>query len=168
MSLKDVFLPEFDQEMASTRRVLERLPESGLSFQPHAKSMSLGRLASHIAELPGWGVSTFELEELDLNPPGGPGYNPTIYDTRQEILANFDANVAKARAAIAAASDQDFFVNWSLLNSGQNIFTMPRAAVLRGFVFSHLIHHRGQLTVYLRLNDIPLPSIYGPTADEPM
>ena len=168
MSLKDALLPEFDQEMASTRRVLERIPERGLSWKPHAKSMSFGQLAAHVAEVPGWTAPTLLREELDLNPPGGPAYKTPEYDTRQEILDLFDKNAAEARAAISQTGDEEFLVPWTLLNGGQAFFTMPRAAVMRGFVMNHLVHHRAQLTVYLRLNDIPVPSVYGPSADEPV
>lgn len=168
MSLKDALLPEFDQETASTRRVLERIPEHGLSWKPHAKSMSFGNLAGHVAELPSWVVPTLTQESLDLNPPGGPAYKTPDFDTRQEILDLFDRNVAQARAALAQTSDEAFLVPWTLLSDGQAFFTMPRAAVMRGFVMNHLIHHRAQLTVYLRLNDIPVPSVYGPSADEPV
>lgn len=168
MSLKDALLPEFDQEMATTRRLLERLPESGLGWTPHAKSMTLGHLATHLAEVPGWARPTLTQESLDLNPPGGEGYKPPVFDTRREILELFDRNVAAAREALGQTGDEAFMVPWTLLSGGQAFFTLPRVAVLRSFVLSHLIHHRGQLTVYLRLNDIPLPSVYGPTADEPM
>jgi uncharacterized damage-inducible protein DinB len=106
--------------------------------------------------------------ELDLNPPGGPSFTPPDFGSTTGTLARFDDNVKKAREAIAAASDADFMVPWTLKNHGHVIFTLPRVAVLRSFVVNHIIHHRGQLSVYLRLRDVPLPSIYGPTADEPM
>jgi uncharacterized damage-inducible protein DinB len=166
MSLKDALLAEFDQETASTRKVLERIPERGLAWKPHEKSMSFGQLAAHLAEVPGWTVPTLTQESLDLNPPGGESYKTPDFDTRQEILDLFDANIAQARTALAQTGDEAFMVPWTLLSGGQAFFTLPRAAVMRGFVMNHMIHHRAQLTVYLRLNDIPVPSVYGPSADE--
>jgi uncharacterized damage-inducible protein DinB len=166
MSLSATLLPEFDNETATTRRVLERLPERGLGWQPHARSMTMGRLASHIAELLAWIATTLSSESLDFAPPGGAPWTPASFDTRQEILDLFDRNRAEARRALEAATDEEMKVSWSLLKGGHTIFTLPRVAALRGMVFNHIVHHRGQLSVYLRLNDIPVPSIYGPTADE--
>lgn len=166
MSLAQSLLPEFDHEMASTRKALERVPEAKFGWKPHEKSMTLGRLASHLAELPAWTASTFDVDELDLAPPGGGGYKPVEHKTRQQVLDHFDAMAAKGRAALAGAADAEFFKPWTLKNGGQTVFTMPKVAVLRSFVMNHMIHHRGQLTVYLRLNDVPVPSIYGPSADE--
>ncbi len=165
MAIKDALLPEFDHEMATTRTLLQRVPVDP-NWKPHGKSMTLGRLSAHVSELPGWGVTTMTTTELDFNPPGGQPYVSPTYDTTAALVKAFDDNVAAARSAIAAASDGDMMVNWSLKNSGQTILTMPRVGVLRTFVMNHLIHHRAQLGVYLRLKDIPLPSIYGPTADE--
>jgi uncharacterized damage-inducible protein DinB len=128
--------------------------------------MTLGRLAGHVAELPGWGKTTLEETELDLSPAGGPAYSPVLFTTREQTLTTFDAMVAGARAALAKASDGDFMVPWTLKSGGHTIFTMPRIAVVRSFMMNHLIHHRAQLGVYLRLNDIPLPGSYGPSADE--
>jgi len=159
-------LPEFDHEMATTRKVLERVPDDKLAWKPHEKSMSLGRLALHLAEIPHWAAEVLKSAEFDIMPPGAPPYQPKEARSRQEILAEFDKNAAEARAAIAGASDAEFAGNWSLLAGGRNIFTQPRAGVVRGMVMSHLIHHRGQLTVYYRLNGVPVPSIYGPSADE--
>jgi uncharacterized damage-inducible protein DinB len=167
MSMSQMILPEFEQEMATTRKFLERVPEGKGDWRPHPKSMTLGRLAGHVAELPGWGVTTLAQTELDFAPAGGPTYEPTIFTSREKALRLFDDGVKACRAAIRAASDQDFMVPWSLKRGGQTLMTMPRAAVMRGFVLSHLIHHRAQLGVYLRLNDVPIPSSYGPTADEP-
>ncbi len=166
MSLAQSLLPEFDHEMASTRRTLERVPEERFGWKPHGKSMSLGRLASHLAEIPTWGSVTVETAELDMSPPGGPPYKAADFPTRAQVLAQFDVAVVRARTAIAGATDADLFEPWTLKNSGQVIFTMPKIAVLRSFVLNHLIHHRGQLTVYLRLNDVAVPSLYGPSADE--
>lgn len=165
MSIAESVLPELDNEMATTRRLLERVPPN-LDFKPHPKSFSLGDLAAHIANLPVWGVMTMQQTELDLNPPGGPGWTPPKYGSKDDNLRNFDQNVANARAALAAASDPDYLVGWTLKNAGATIFTMPRVVVIRAFVLNHIIHHRGQLSVYLRMNEVPVPSIYGPTADE--
>ncbi|MCC6931451.1 MAG: DinB family protein [Gemmatimonadaceae bacterium] len=166
MSIAQSILPEFDHEMATTRKLLERAPEAQFGWKPHEKSMSLGQLANHLAALPFWGVVTMKEVELDMNPPGGEGYKTPRLATVAEILAAFDDNVGKARAAIASSGDADFMVAWSLKNAGHTIFTMPRIAVLRTFVINHEIHHRGQFSVYLRLHNVPVPSIYGPTADE--
>ena len=166
MAIKESILPEHDHEMATTRKLLERIPEQNAAWKPHAKSMSLGHLGVHLSQLPLWGAVTMQETELDLNPPGGPAFKTPDFESTAALLARFDDHVAQARAAIAAASDPDFMVPWTLKNGGHTIFTMPRVACLRTFVVNHLIHHRGQLSVYLRLNDVPVPSIYGPSADE--
>lgn len=168
MSLSQTLLPEYDQEMATTRRVLERVPEDKFSWQPHEKSMSLGRLATHVAELAGWAKTFLQDDSFDLAPPGGGGYQPQTAPSRSGLLEMFDKNVANTRAAIEATDDATFMQEWSLLKGGQAIFTLPRVAVLRTMMFNHVIHHRGQLTVYLRLTGTPVPSVYGPTADEGM
>jgi uncharacterized damage-inducible protein DinB len=162
MSLSDALIPEFDMEMANTRRALERVPMDKASWQPHPKSMTLGRLAVHLAELPGWASTTVNTDELDF----ASGYNPPKAETTQDLLALFDKNVGEARAALAGASDETWQKGWTLRRGDHVIFTMPKIAVHRGFTMNHIIHHRGQLTVYLRLNDVAVPSIYGPSADE--
>lgn len=166
MSIAQSILPEFEHEMSTTRKLIERTPIAQMAWKPHEKSMSLGQLVAHLATLPGWGVVTMAQTELDLNPPGGPGYKTPEFDSVDGLLAEFDKNVAGSRAAIAAGADPDFMVGWTLKNGGHSIFTLPRIAVLRTFVMNHVIHHRGQYSVYLRLNNVPLPSMYGPTADE--
>jgi len=166
MGMNQALLGEFDHEMANTRKTLERVPEDKFGWKPHEKSMSLSRLASHLAEIPGWTVNTIDSESLDLAPPGAPPYQPTTPGSRKEILDLFDKNVAAARAALGRAGDDHLMKPWSLLKAGQTIFTMPRVAIFRGFIMSHTIHHRAQLGVYLRLNNIPVPAIYGPSADE--
>jgi uncharacterized damage-inducible protein DinB len=166
MSFVDALLPEFDREMAVTRRLLERLPDDQFRWQPHPKSMTLGRLAEHLAELPHWASATITQDGIDMAAGRPDGYAPPT--TREAVLAMFDANVARARAVLTGRSDAELLAPWSLQKAGQTIFTMPKVAVLRSFVFSHMIHHRGQLSVYLRLHDVPLPSIYGPSADEAM
>jgi len=166
MGLGQALLPEFDQEMANTRRSLERVPEDKFGWKPHEKSMTMGRLATHLAELPGWALNAIEKDSLDLAPPGGPAYQPLTASSRKEILAMFDNNVAAARVAISRVSDDHLSQTWTLLFGGNKVFSRPRIAVLRNAVLNHSIHHRAQLGVYLRLNNLPVPSIYGPSADE--
>jgi uncharacterized damage-inducible protein DinB len=168
MSIADILLPEFDQEMANTRRALERVDESQLAWKPHERSMTLGRLASHVAELPGWAASVLAEDSYDIAPADRPApYSPSNFSSHQEILDAFDASIATARKAIAATDDARMFQPWTLLRAGETVFTLPRAAVLRTMLFNHVVHHRGQLTVYLRLTGAKVPSIYGPSADEP-
>jgi uncharacterized damage-inducible protein DinB len=162
MAIKDVLLPEFDHEMGVTRKVLERVPEDKFGWQPHEKSMTLGRLAGHLAEIPGWTKETLVKNELDM----GGDYTPDIPKTRADVLAKFDKMVAAAREIIGSTSDAEFMAPWTFKNKGQVVFTMPKAVVLRGFVLNHNVHHRGQMSVYLRLTGVPVPSIYGPSADE--
>jgi uncharacterized damage-inducible protein DinB len=166
MKLSEMMLPEFDHEMANTRKTLERVPDEKLDWKPHEKSFSLGGLATHLANIPSWTANTFDQDELDIAPPGAPPFRLEQAKSRSELLKAFDKNVAAARAALAGASDASWQGSWSLLNGGNKIFTLPRTAVMRGFVMNHLIHHRAQLGVYLRLLDVPVPSIYGPSADE--
>jgi uncharacterized damage-inducible protein DinB len=166
MSLGGALLPEFDQEMANTRRTLERVPEDKFDWKPHPKSMTMGRLATHLAELPGWAIATVEKDSHDLAPPGGQGFQPATAKTRKELLSLFDANVDGARTAISHACDDHLAETWTLLVAGNRIFSRPRLAVLRNSVLNHSIHHRAQLGVYLRLNNLPVPAIYGPSADE--
>lgn len=167
MALGEALLPEFDQEMASTRKTLERVPEDKFGWKPHDKSGTMGWLATHLANIPSWVKTTLEQDSLDLAPPGGgsPGPIPPA-KTRRELLKMFDKNVAAARAAISRASDVVLSQPWTLLSGGKAIFTLPKMAVLRSFVMNHSIHHRAQLGVYLRLSNIPVPAIYGPSADE--
>jgi uncharacterized damage-inducible protein DinB len=161
MAIADALLPEFDREMTTTRKLLERVPEDRLAWKPHAKSWSLGELATHVATLPGWGAATLNLAEIDMTGPPN-----TAATSRADLLGRFDKNVAETRAALVGKSDAEMMAPWSLKQSGRTVFTMPKAAVWRGFVLNHIVHHRGQLSVYLRLNDVPVPSIYGPSADE--
>ncbi|MGE3314361.1 MAG: DinB family protein [Planctomycetaceae bacterium] len=166
MSYAESILPEFDAEMASTRKVLERVPEDRIDWKAHAKSNTIGWNANHIAEIPGWVEGTLTQTEWDFAPVGGEPYRTPSFRTRKEILDFFDANVASARRAIAAVKDEELPKMWTLLNGGEVIITMPRAAVIRTFILNHLIHHRAILCVYLRLNDIPVPGMYGPSGDE--
>ena len=165
MALKDTILPEFDHEMGTTRRLLERVPEADFAWKPHEKSFSLGHLAGHIANIPTWVVITMDEASYDVA-AGGDDARPKPPASVAALLETFDANVKKARAKIDEQPDPAFFGPWTLKNGAADVFTMPKIAVLRSFVMNHLIHHRGQLTVYLRLRNVPLPSIYGPTADE--
>jgi uncharacterized damage-inducible protein DinB len=164
MTITELLLPEFDHEMASTRRVLERVPETKFDWKPHPKSFSMGDLASHIANMIGWGETTMNATEFDVA-----GVTPEQMNrcakSSAELLSWFDANVANVRKALAK-SDAEYFVPWSLKRGPQVMFTMPRVACMRSFVMNHVIHHRAQLTVYLRLNNIPVPGLYGPSADE--
>ena len=162
MTISEMLLPEFDQEMANTRKLLERVPEEKFAWKPHDKSMTLGRLASHVAELPGWATVTVNQDSLNLT-SDMKAFQAT---SRQELLDTFDKNAAEARQAIAGASDAHLGKTWSLKMNGQPVFSLPRATVLRGFVMNHLIHHRAQLGVYYRLNGVLIPGMYGPSADE--
>ena len=165
MGMSESLLPEFDNEMASTRKTLERVPHDNPDWKPHEKSTAIGGLATHLSNIPTWAVYAINQDSLDLAPGGKPLPHAELL-TSQDALLAADANVAKARGAIAGASDAEFFKPWSLMTNGNTLVTMPKIAVLRTFVMNHLIHHRAQLGVYLRLNDIPVPSIYGPSADE--
>jgi len=167
MAIRDGILPEFDNEMKTTRKTLERVPEGKGDWKPHEKSMTLGRLAGHMAELPTFATRALTSDSFDVRPAGGaPPRQPLVMTSRQQLLEAFDTNVAAAREAISKASDEDFMKTWSVLAGGKPMMTMPKVAVVRTFALSHLIHHRGQLSVYLRLNNEPVPSIYGPSADE--
>jgi uncharacterized damage-inducible protein DinB len=163
MALKDALLPEFDHEMGTTRRLLERVPDADLTWKPHEKSFSLGHLAAHLANLLTWvdiacDNAIFDVLTLDNRSRDA--------ESSADILRTFDANVRRARARIAEQTDSSLLSPWTMTQGQHEMFTMPKAAVLRTFVMNHMIHHRGQLTVYLRLRNVPLPSIYGPTADE--
>jgi len=166
MKITDALLPEFDQEAASTRKVLERVPDDKLTWKPHPKSFSMGSLATHIANMMGWTVDTIAKDSFDIAPVGAPPYKEEPVKSRKELLEKWDKGVTAARAAIAGASDEHLMQPWSLMAGGQTLFTMPRIGCIRSFVMNHTIHHRAQLGVYLRLNDIPVPAIYGPSADE--
>ena len=166
MTLSQALLPEFDHEFANTRKTIERVPDDQLGWKPHEKSFSMGELAIHLAEIPQWAPVTIEQDSFDMTPPGAqPREHPKL-SSRKEILEMFDQGVARARAAIAAASDEQWMKPWSLLKGGQILMTMPRIAVARSFILNHNVHHRAQLGVYLRLNNLPVPALYGPSADE--
>jgi len=164
MAIRDMLLPEYDQEMANTRKLLERLPERIPDYKPHPKSMTFQQLAGHVAELSGWAKETFTKEVLEFDMEN---YVPFLPKTRKEVLDKFDENSKAGRTALAAAKDSDFDVLWTLKTTkGETILAMPRSACYRGMVMNHLIHHRAQLGVYLRLNEIEVPGMYGPSADE--
>jgi uncharacterized damage-inducible protein DinB len=166
MKISDALLTEFDQEMANTRKTLERVPEDKFDWRPHPKSFTMIALGTHIANMAGWTVDVIAKDSFDVAPPGAPPYKEELASSKKELLERFDKAVAAARAAIAGASDEHFMANWAFLQGGKTVFTMPRIVCMRMFIMSHTIHHRAQLGVYLRLNDIPVPAIYGPSADE--
>ena len=164
MTISEIFLAELRQEAEGTRRLLERVPDDKLSWRPHEKSFHLGRLAGHIAEIPGWVAPTLHQPQLDMADWDAKPFDPA---SRAELMEGFERQLADAIAAFEKPIDNASYGEpWSLLQDGQAFFTMPKSAVIRAFVLNHIVHHRGQLTVYLRENDVPLPSIYGPSADE--
>lgn len=163
MGIIEPILEEFTQESANTRRILTRVPEEHFAWKPHAKSMPLGHLASHLAEIPQWVGAILTQEEIDIDPET---YSPWRAKSQAEMVEAFDGHVAKAKEAMAGQADDALLTPWRLKMKGQVRFEMPRCRVLRGMILNHSIHHRGQLEVYLRLKDVPLPAIYGPSADE--
>jgi uncharacterized damage-inducible protein DinB len=165
MPIADLLLPEFDIEMAVTRRVLERVPGDRGEWKPHPKSFAMGHLAQLVARMPGWATAIMTLPELDIAPVDGPAQGYT-FEATETLLAEFDRGAAEGRAAIAAASDEDFQVQWTLKAGGHAVDARPRYLMLRTSMLNHLVHHRAQLGVYLRLAEVPVPSMYGPTADE--
>jgi uncharacterized damage-inducible protein DinB len=167
MSVAASLLPELDHEMANTRRVLERIPDDQLELRPHQRSWTLRQLATHLANLPIWLGEAMRRDELDIAPPGeAPPTPPPPIQSRDEALARFDANLAASRALLAEASDERLLGTWTFKHGGRVIFVLPRVAVFRGFAMNHTIHHRGQMTVYLRLAGAKVPSLYGASADE--
>lgn len=167
MSIAERTLPAFDHLVQGTRAHLAAIPEDRLGWRPHEKSWTLGELASHIANLPSWTVATLGQDELDLAPADGAPPRAPVHESVAALLEAFDQSTSAARAAIEAASDEEFGKPWTLLIGGEARFSLPKVAVLRAFVMDHLIHHRGQLTVYLRLCDAPVNQTFGPTADFP-
>lgn len=163
MTHNQALIAELQMEAASTRKLLERVPTEKNEWQPHAKSMSLGRLASHVAELPGWTTMTMNTDELDF---AKFDYAPNVNLTKEELLAVHDKNVSEAIATLENAKDEDFHKMWTMRNGEKVYFTLPKAVVLRTWSYNHCYHHRAQLGVYLRLLDIPIPGMYGPSADE--
>jgi uncharacterized damage-inducible protein DinB len=162
MPIADMLLPEFDHEMATTRKLLERVPDGHFDWKPHGKSFSLGQLAQHVATLPWWGEVTLQQTEFDV--AANPQLAPVA--TCAALLDMFDRHRAATRQALTGKTDAELMAPWALKNGAATVFSMPKVTVWRSFVMNHLVHHRGQLSVYLRLQDVPLPAMYGPTADE--
>lgn len=165
MSIAESIIPEFDHEMSGTRKTLERVRDDLLDWKAHEKSNTIGWVANHLAEIPGWVEGTLTQGEWDIHPEGGERYQSPNLKSRQEILDLFDANVATARKRILETPDEEFFKTWSLVEGGKPMITMPKLGVIRTWVLNHSIHHRAHLCVYLRLNDIPVPGLYGPSGD---
>lgn len=162
MAMTEALLAEFDHEMTTTRKVLERVPDDRFDWKPHAKSFSMGALAQHVATLPMWGEFAITQTEFDL----AGEFTMPVLKTRADLLAAFDRQAATTRAALRDVSDAEMMAPWALRRGKETLFSMPKASVWRSFFMNHVIHHRGQLSVYLRLNDVPVPSMYGPSADE--
>jgi uncharacterized damage-inducible protein DinB len=167
MTIGKSFLGELDQEAATTRRLLERVPMDKQSWKPHKKSTAMGPLANHIVQLFGFMQLVLTSPEFSFT-PGDPNAVPPEIKSNKELLDRFDANVKAMRDGLAAADDATMQQAWTLRSGDTVIFSLPRAAVVRIMILNHVIHHRGQLSVYLRLNDVPVPSMYGPSADEPL
>ncbi|MEZ5404247.1 MAG: DinB family protein [Bryobacteraceae bacterium] len=165
MSISQSLLPEFDQEMATTRKVVERVP-ANLDYKPHEKSMTMGQLMGHVVDMVGWTAPTVGGDYFDVNPPGGEPYKSKEFASAADAVKAFDEYAAAARKAIEGCSDADFMKQWELRSQGKALFAMPKIVCIRSFVMNHIIHHRGQLSVYLQLNNVPVPAIYGPSADE--
>ena len=166
MPIADLLVPELEQELAVTRRVLERVPDDRPDWKPHPKSFSIAHLAQLVARMPGWAPMIMQRTELDIAPKDGPRVAGYTNEPTTALVAEFDRNAAAAREAIAKATDADFDVPWTLLVSGEKVMTGTRLLMLRYMVLNHIVHHRAQLGVYLRLVDVPVPQMYGPTADE--
>lgn len=166
MTIGESLLPEFEIEMAGTRKTLERIPDDKLEWKAHDKSNSIGWVANHLAEIPGWVTGTLAADVWDLNPVDGEPYVTPNLTSTNEIVEHFDRNVAEAKQAFATTDDDEFSKIWSLKSAGETLITMPKLAVMRTWVLNHTIHHRAHLCVYLRLNDIPVPALYGPSGDE--
>jgi len=162
MTFTQTLLPEFDEEMNNTRKLLDRVPDGKFDYRPHPKSMTLGQLASHVADMPSWVAFTLDREVFDMQPD----FKPWMAASRAELLDMFDKCVAEARKKIAGATDEQWAKIWTFKFAGQAIIANPRSAVIRATVMNHLIHHRAQLGVFLRLNDVEIPGMYGPSADE--
>ena len=166
MKIAELLLPEFDQEMANTRKVLERIPNDKLEWKATPKSNTIGWVGSHLVEMPGWAEPTLTSDSWDFEPPGSEPYRTPLLGSSQEMVAEFDKHVATARAAIAAASDEVFMQEWRLLQRGNELFRGSKYTVIRSFILNHMAHHRAFLLAYLRLNGVPVPGMYGPSGDE--
>lgn len=166
MRIGEMMIPEFDMEMAGTRKTLERIPDDKFDWRIHDKSNTIGWLANHLADIPSWGTGTINEGSFEIEPvPGQPYQSPTETST-EAVVALFDNNVAECRAALEKVADATLHEPWQLLQQGKVLLEMPKLAVLRTWVLNHTIHHRAHLCVYLRVNDVPVPGLYGPSADE--
>lgn len=165
-TISTALLPEYDQEMAVTRRHLERVPDDKLAWSPHEKSMTMGGLASHLVESVSWAPMILGADEMDFDSPEMKDYQPPNYESGAVILEKFDANVTQTREVIASQDDAGWMKTWTMKKGEQVLMSMPKIAVIRGFLLNHNVHHRGQLSVYLRMCDVPVPQTYGPSADE--
>ena len=166
MSISASLLLGFDQESIGTRKTLERIPADKFDYKPHEKSLTMIQLATHVANMLNWGTTTLTQDNFDFQPVGSEPYKEEPAKSVEELLATYDKHAAAFRVALAAATDDEFMANWSLLKGGETLFSMPRIACLQSMIFNHIIHHRAQLCVYLRMNDVPVPALYGPSADE--
>lgn len=164
MAINDGLISELQEEAATTRKVLERIPAETFDWKPHEKSMSMRQLAAHVADMFGWYTPTLERDELDF----AGGYEEPKPASGAELIALFDKNVAAATESLRKTEPEVLMKDWTLRNGEEIYFTMPKIGVIRSYVMNHIVHHRGQLSVYLRLNDIPVPALYGPSADEKM
>jgi uncharacterized damage-inducible protein DinB len=161
--LNQSIIAELKQEAIQTKKILEKVPFDQWQWKPHQKSMALGRLASHVAELPKWITMSINTDELDFSKRG---YKANVFESREQLLQQLDENVQEALSTLEKTSDAQLQENWTLRNGEHVIFTLPKKAVIRSMAMNHMIHHRGQLSVFLRLLDIPVPGMYGPSADE--
>jgi len=168
MNIAQSMLMEFDHEMAQTRKTLERVPDNLFGWRPHEKSFTMGELASHIQSIVEWGVDVLIKDSYDVRPEDVEAHKAKAPKTQADLVASFDTHRENLRATLEKTSDESFMKPWSFSVSGKNVFTLPRVAIMRGMIMNHLIHHRGQLTMYFRLNNIPVPALYGPSADEGM
>ena len=166
MKMTDLFLAELEREGALSQRTLERVPDGRYDWKPHPKSMAMGYLSTLVATMPAWIETMVNQDGLDIAPKGGSGYRAPELRTSRELVQALEGAVAKGRTALATTTDQHLMTVWKLLAGGRVVQEQPRYLAIREGVFNHLAHHRGQLTVYLRLNDAPVPAIYGPSADE--
>jgi uncharacterized damage-inducible protein DinB len=166
MAIIDALLPEFDREMGLTRRALERVPDGQFEFRPHPTSVTLGRLAEHLTEMPQWATITMTQDGIETTAPRPPEYVRPA--TRNAVLAQFDRHLKEGRGNLLNKTDAQFAAPWTLKAGGKEVFTMPKIAVMRNYVMNHMIHHRAQLLVYLRMLGVPVPSMYGPSGDEQM
>jgi len=166
MELKQMFLAQLEREAAAARKTIERVPEGHNDWKPHEKSMSLGYLAALVATMPGWAEFMIDRDELDLNDPSSEEFKTKALGTKDELLKRFEDGLVRSRKALNNTTEEHLLKRWRFAMGGQVMYEAPRYQALSESLFCHLAHHRGQLTVYLRLNDAKVPAIYGPSADE--